>query len=38
MSNDSNRSPTWQERHAGTIIGAVLFTLLALVITFQVAC
>ncbi len=40
MSNiDENRPPqTWAGRNAGTLIGAVLFSLLGLVIFAQVGC
>jgi hypothetical protein len=33
-----SRPQTWRERHAVTILTVVLFSLLALVITVQVAC
>ncbi len=35
---EARRAASFRERHAGTIIGAVLFGLLALVCTVQVAC
>ncbi len=40
MSLDPDDLPpqTWAGRHAGTLIGAVLFALLAVMITVQVAC
>lgn len=40
MSNvDENRPPpSWTGRNAGTLIGAVLFALLGLVIVAQVGC
>jgi hypothetical protein len=37
-SKGSLRPQTWRERHAITILTVVLFSLLALVITVQVAC
>lgn len=35
--SDSNetRPPTWRERHAATVMGAVLFALLALIMMVQ---
>jgi hypothetical protein len=35
---ETRRARSFRERHAGTIIGAVLFGLLALVMTVQVGC
>jgi hypothetical protein len=37
-SDNSSRPLSWGQRHAVTILTAVLFGLLALVITIQVAC
>lgn len=37
-SENSSRSQSWRHRHAVTILTVVLFALLALVITVQVAC